>query len=313
MPTKLKGRSEHYDKRTNKGLLFFSASSSGDTKQLLDFGIREILVSYFYIRKSLSYYDDEALPLLKKDGGVFMTDSGAFSFMAAGETEAMLKEEYWIPYLEEYVEWLKKHKDLIYCAANLDLDKVVGREVVAKWNKKYFEPLEKEGIDIVYVAHEDEDLRDPYGIEHFKGYCKKYKYVGINQSQKKHASRFYQIAKEHNVRVHGFAWTELRIVKVYPFASLDSTTWLGGVRYGATYLDDGKNFQALDMEKKYRRKASRIKYEKRGVIFDNVTKREKRIDINKMNLIGWLGFRREYLKMANLKLHTKTVNNYVRH
>ena len=250
----------YYDKSKNKGVAFFSASSVGDTRQLIDFGIREILVSYFYIRKGLDYYE-EILPKLKKAKGLFMTDSGAFSFMASGYVDAMEKEEYWIPYLEEYVAWLKEHKDYIYVAANLDLDKIVGRNIVRKWNKKYFEPLE-EFMDIVYVAHEDEELGDPHGIHHFEEYCKKYRYVGINQSQKKFAHRFYLLAKQYNRRVHGFAWTELKLLRRYPFFSVDSTSWLSGVRYGTTYNYDGKNFKSYDTKQKFRRKANRIKLER---------------------------------------------------
>lgn len=299
-----------YDKHKSKGVLFFSASSVGDTRQLVDFGIREILVSYFYIKKSISFYEDNAR-FLKKEGGLFMTDSGAFSFMGGEMKDEMYTEAYWLPYLEEYVAWLRKNKDYIYVAANLDLDVVVGRDVVRKWNKKYFEPLEKEGLQIVYVAHEEE--QDPHAIQHFKEYCSKYKYVGINQRHKEYASRFYQIAKMYHVRVHGFAWTELAICKKYPFFSSDSTTWLGGVRYGTTYDYDGKNFRTIDYKKKYMRKAKRIKYERHANIkIEDVTQREDRVSINRMNLLGWLGFRREYIKMANLKLHSKKVVDYER-
>ena len=137
--------------------------------------------------------------------------------------------------------------------------------------------------------------------------------MGINQSQKDYASRFYQIAKHYRVRVHGFAWTELGIVKHYPFASLDSTTWLGGVRYGTTYDYDGKNFRTIDYKHKYRRKARRLKYESIGVSIHDVTgNKEDRYAVNKMNLLGWIGFRKEYLRVANLKLHSKKVSTYVR-
>ena len=300
-----------YNKRKNKGLLFFSASSVGDTKQLIDFGVREILVSYFYIKKSLGYYDT-TLKFLYEEDGIFMTDSGAFSFMGSELTDEMQTEEYWLPYLKEYVAWLRAHKEYIFVAANLDLDTVVGHDVVRKWNKEYFEPLEKEGLSIVYVAHEDYSIGDTHAVQHFREYCSKYSYVGVNQKHKSHASHFYQLAKQYNVRVHGFAWTELGIVKHFPFASLDSTTWLGGVRYGTTYLYDGKNFKTVDYKHKYRRKANRIKFERAGVDYSGVTAREDRVEINKMNLLGWMGFREEYLKMANLKLHTKTINNYER-
>jgi hypothetical protein len=302
-------RLSDYSAENNKAVLFFSASSTGDTEQLLDFGIHEILVSYYYMRKSLPYYE-KVLDELQKCGGLFMTDSGAFSFMGGvgADISEMTSEKYWIPYLTEYVDWLRAHKDKIFCAANLDLDKLVGRDVVRRWNEEYFEPLEKEGLQIVYVAHEDEG--DPHAIKHFREYCKRYRYVGVNQTHKDYAAKFYQAAKEHNVRVHGFAWTELNILKHNPFFSVDSTTWLGGVRYGTTYDYDGKNFRTIDYKHKHIRKLRALKYKKIGVSLDDVLGEEKRKPVNRMNLLGWMGFRKEFLKMANLKLHNRTVAHY---
>ena len=300
-----------YDKTKNKAVLYFSASSTSDFQQLYDFGIRESLVSYFYIRKNLKYWD-EMLPKFKAEGGIFMTDSGAFSLMGkfsedSEEYEKMQTEDFWLPYLNDYIKWIRDHKDYIFSAANLDIDLIVGRDVVRKWNKKYFEPLEEEGINIVYVAHEDEG--DLHAIQHFKEYCSKYKYVGVNQKHKDYAARFYQIAKMYNVRVHGFAWTQLDLLKSYPFFSVDSVTWLGGVRFGTTYDYDGKNFRTIDYKHKYVRKSRRIKYLRAGLDEQGI-KDESRKPINQMNLLGWLGFRKEYMKMANLKLHTRYVGEY---
>lgn len=270
-------------------------------------------MSYFYISKNLSYYD-KMLPTFKEEGGIFMTDSGAFSFMGkfhegTEEYDKMSTEEFWIPYLEEYVAWIRAHKDYIFSVANLDLDKLVGFDVVDKWNKKYFEPLEKEGIQVVYVAHEDSEGR--YFMQRFKDYCIRYQYVGANQVWKSKAAQIYQMVKHYNRRIHGFAWTELELLRHYPFFSVDSVTWLGGVRFGTTYDYDGKNFRTLDYKKKYMRKSRRIKYLSRGIDYEGVQE-EKRIPINQMNLLGWMGFRKEFLKIANLKLHNKYVKDYER-
>ena len=133
-----------------KATLFFSASSVGDYTTLRDFGIKDTLVSYFYLRKSLKFYPPQ-LEKQHKEGGIFMTDSGAFSFMGKKVEHKMTTEEYWLPYLEEYVAWLHENKKFIFVAANLDLDMIVGREVVDRWNEKYFKPLEKD-INVVYVC-----------------------------------------------------------------------------------------------------------------------------------------------------------------
>lgn len=295
-------------------MCFFSASSTSDFQQIWDFGIHESLVSYFYIKKNLSYWDKN-LPKFKEEGGIFMTDSGAFSFMGkfhegTPEYDKMSTEEFWIPYLEEYVAWLREHKDYIFCAANLDIDKLVGYEVVDKWNKHYFEPLEKEtGIQIVYVAHEiDQDVQF---MRRFKEYCQKYKYVGANQSQKKKSAQIYQMVKHYKVKIHGFAWTDLPLLRKHPFFSVDSVTWLGGVRFGITYDYDGKNFRSIDSKKKYIRNVRKIKFRDAGLDLEGIAN-EQRIPINQMNLLGWMGFRSEFLKVANLKLTNKPVSYYER-
>lgn len=302
----------YYDKCKNKAILYFSASSTGDFQQLYDFGIREILVSYFYIKKNLSYYE-KMLPKFKAEGGIFMTDSGAFSFMGkfsedSPEYSEMSKEKFWLEYLEEYTAWVVAHKEYIFSAANLDLDKIVGYSVVDKWNRVYFEPIEKLGVHIVYVAHETDT--EPF-LPRFKQYCIRYKYVGANQTWKKYAPQIYQMVKHYRCRIHGFAWTELGLLRHYPFFSVDSVTWLGGVRFGTTYDYDGKNFKTIDYKKKYRRKSRKIKYISAGIDYKGILK-DERVPINQMNLLGWMGFRKEFLKMANLKLHNKTVDTYER-
>lgn len=255
------------------------------------------------------------LPKFKEEGGIFMTDSGAFSFMGmfkedSPEYDKMSTEEFWLPYLHEYLDWLRAHKDYIFCAANLDIDKLVGYEVVNKWNKHYFEPLEKEtGIQIVYVAHEiDQDWQF---MQRFEEYCKKYKYVGANQSQKKRAPQIYQMVKKYKVRIHGFAWTDLPLLRRYPFFSVDSVTWLGGVRFGITYDYDGKNFRSVDSHKKFIRNVRKMKFIEEGLDLEGIAN-EQRVPINQMNLVGWMGFRKEFLQSANLRLHNKIVSHYVR-
>lgn len=301
-----------YRKSENKAVLYFSASSSGDFQQLYDFGIREILVSYFYIRKSLSYYD-RMLPTLKKDGGLFMTDSGAFSFMGKydpddPECAKYRSEEFWLPYLKEYISWINEHRKYIFSVVNLDLDMIVGEDIVDKWNRLYFEPLEESGVQVIYVAHPTDRHTS---FERLSYYCKRYRYVGANQSDKGNAHRIYQLVKATKRRIHGFAWTEFNTLKRFPFFSVDSVTWLGGVRFGTTYNYDGKNFSTIDYKHKYRRKANRLKYESNGVDYDMV-KAEERKNINKMNLLGWMGFRKEYMKVANLKLWNRRVSFYER-
>lgn len=292
--------------RKRKATLFFSASSVGDYATLRDFGIKDTLVSYFYLRKSLKYYPEQ-LKRQHDEGGIFMTDSGAFSFMGKTYDPKMSKEEYWLPYIEEYVAWLHDNKKYIFVAANLDLDMIVGRDIVDKWNDKYFAPLEKD-TNVVYVVHQDPN-GDKLGLHRLKEYCRAYSYVGCNQSMKDNASDIYRVAASYGTKIHGFAWTEFNLLQKYPFFSVDSVTWLGGTRFGTTYNYDGKNFSTIDYKHKYRRKANYGKYEDSGISIQGI-KNEDRISINNMNLLGWLGFRREFLKIAQCKLSNRPVLFY---
>lgn len=301
----------YYDPKKNKSIVFFSSSSWNDTKQLRDFDIRELLVSYHYIRKNKATFEN-MMRELHEIGGIFMADSGVFSFVNGFQPEDMEKAthpEFWLEYLEEYVNWLWEWKDYIYVAANFDLDRFVGSRQVYKWNKQYFEPLEKAGLQIVYVAHDTPS--DPIALRQFEYYCRRYKYVGVNQALKPFARKYYELAEKYRVRVHGFAWTELELLKKYPFFSVDSTTWLGGARYGTTYTYDGKNFKTVPYYHKSRvRKARKLLYEENDVPFEHILGKEKPYWVNRINLIGWVGFRKEYLKYANLKLKNLTVDRY---
>ena len=307
-------QSLRYDKRKDKGLMFFSASSVGDSKAILDANIYELLVSFHYIKKAVGTYETEILPTVKEHDGLFMTDSGVFSFVNSDEEKPpeFYTENYWTNYIEEYVEFIEKHHKSMFVAANFDLDVIVGHDIVRKWNKKYFEPLEKL-TQICYVAHQNRlGTDDNNGMKHFEEYCRKYKYVGVNQSNKKEAAIIYRLMKKYKVRVHGFAWTSIPLLRPYPFFSVDSTTWLGGMRYGTSYIYDGKNAKTKDHKNKYLRKADKLLCDKLGIDMDKLMN-DERYEVNRFNLEGWKGFRNEYLKSANTKLDNYPAHFYNKH
>lgn len=299
------------DLKRDRSVLFFSCSNPRHYKILYDFGIRETLVSYFYIRKSEARFMD-IIERSVGEGGVFMTDSGGHSFLniKTGVTDEMRTEAYWVPFIEEYVEWVTRNRHVIYCIANMDLEQLVGREVVNKWNKKYFEPLMKY-FEVIYVAHEGSEYGDPYGVNRFTEYAKKYPYVGINNDLYRHAAKFYTLAKTHRTRIHGFGWTSIPMLKRYPFFSCDSTTWLSGEKFGVSYMYDGKNFRANSAYKKHLRKTDKVLCDQYGIDFDKLL-REDATEVDKYNLAGWLGGRKEYLKASETKLTGPPIAHFIK-
>lgn len=223
-------RKNVYDKSREKGVMFFSSSSVQDCKYLLESNIYEILVSIFYLRKNPSFYETEFFPELKRNGGLFMIDSGGHTYLdmfyRRTATPEMYKEDFWIPKIEEYVEYLDSHSDSIFSAANYDMDFFVGRKVIDKWNDKYFRPLEKK-MNIIYVIHESyiPAEADPYGYRQIEDYCKNYKYVGASGTRHfiENAGRIFTSANRYGTRVHGFGWTSIPLLKRFPFFSVDSS------------------------------------------------------------------------------------------
>lgn len=299
-----------YNKYKDKAVMFYSAASPKDAQQVLDAGASEILVSYHYLRKRKKVFTESIMQQIKDRDGLFMTDSGGFSFIhSLTEDEGQEKEEFWLDYLHEYVEFLKEYKDYIFVAANLDLDNIVGRAVVDKWNAKYFKPLEKI-MNIVYVVQRDFNnvYADGDGMKRFKEYCGLHKYVGVNQAMKKSQIKINTYAKTKGVRIHGFAWTGKEILDK-PVFSVDSSTWLSGQRFGSTYRYDGKNFNVLDGKKKFRRKGYKKFIKEQGLNYENILA-DKTADVTLFNAINWKGFRDEFIKRANVKLINKPIAFY---
>ena len=296
-----------YDKDKSKAVMFFTGSTLNDMRNLQEAGIKEILVSYHYLTRHKAYFLDFIRDLYS-EGGLFMADSGSHSFMGGRYKPEMRNESYWTKYLEEYVEFLRDNKDYIYVASNLDLDKLVGKDVVDRWNEKYFRPLEKEGLQIVYVAHESKG--DAHALKRFEEYCKKYSYVGINKKHKAYTGRFYQIAKLNKARIHGFSFSSYSGSQQYPFHSMESNSWNNGNKYGTTFIYDGRNFSVYNYTRKHIRKQYKVAYEKAGIKWSDI-EAEDRGAITKMNLLAFKGFRKDYVKAANLKLNCNFVGKYL--
>ena len=221
--------------------------------------VKNILISYHYIRKD-PQFTKEILEMVRERGGLFMTDSGAFSFLNDKNFDPHSFD--WVEYLIEYTEWLEENKEFIFSACNLDVDYYVGHDEVVRWNEKFFEPLEKD-INIIYVAHPNVMGRGD--LDGLKEYCNKYSYVAVNERMASQASAIYQMAKQTKTAIHGLAWTKPSILKDFPFFSVDSSSWVNYQKYGATPVWDGRNFSQYDKDQKDIRKTLRNQCKKYGV------------------------------------------------
>lgn len=209
--------------------IFFSGVEQESYLDILyDLGIRNFLMSYEYLKgkgnSQLKKYPDMHL----------FIDSGAFTYQNDPKYEEYTNEQ-WENQIVEYLTWAKKHKGQIFAIADLDLQYLpnVGYEVVAEWRKKYFEPFMLEtGIPVCFIWHSCD------GLDVWEYMCKRYPYTGLSLAVDKADNgsnilhEMFRIAEKHNTLCQGMASTNTKLLTQYPFYTVDSTTWLAGLKYG---------------------------------------------------------------------------------
>ena len=143
--------------------------------------------------------------------------------------------------IDEYIEFIKEHKQYLDVYANLD---VIKNADATLENQRY---MESKGLNPLPVYH--------LGSNHsyLKYYADNYDYLGIGGmagidtpkptiiSQLDELWMKY-LANEDGtarVRVHGFACTGIELVKRYPWYSVDSTSWVLTGRFGSVFCPLG--------------------------------------------------------------------------
>jgi hypothetical protein len=183
------------------------------------------LESYHYLkdtRQAPDYY--------RHIGKTIFLDSGAFSMFTQ-----KIKVN-----LQEYADYIARHKDIIHVASNLD-EIGRGREQDTWKNQK---TLERMGAKIQPVHHARDD--DKWLLKYMaEGYD--YVFLGgmVPETTKylrgwlDHIWHKYLTKKDGSARIkiHGFGLTTLDLINRYPWYSVDSTSWVITGRFGSVYLD----------------------------------------------------------------------------
>lgn len=197
------------------------------------------LVSFHYMvtkRPDLLKIRKSAFPQHK-----FFVDSGAYTFQVQENLEEF-KQRFgtWEAYLKVYTDFLKANAQYIEVAVELDVEALVGYSQVLEWQEKYFEPLEKAGMNIIYVWHPSR------GMDELEAMCKRHPYVGIARDEIKQANLTFHdveaITRKYLTKVHGFGITSWKHLKSGLFYSADSTTFLVGQQYGELCAFHGGNY-----------------------------------------------------------------------
>lgn len=266
-------------------------------------GQKHILMSYYYLRSKVR--TRKAIEELKEELAWFDTvliDSGAFTFMNSGTSFSNVGEndtEGWLreikKYVCEYADFLGKMQGHVTAAFEMDYDTGVGSEQC--W--EYYEILAKSGVRILPVYHGDNYSLRKDGTpwvedtpKLFEAWCKKYDYVAIGSSffqkpeLKSQAQMLLRIAKKHKTRVHGLGVTSYKDITVMPLYSIDSTSWLSGDRFGATFFFQNGRVKSYDKNHKDVRKRWKSQCDKYDIDFGKLNADDTK-EVRAWNAFQW--------------------------
>jgi hypothetical protein len=178
-----------------------------------------ILISFHYYRTS----DLDKLVGEFPEPPEIFADSGAFSAMTQGAEIDV----------HDYAAWLRRWEHLFALYANLD---VIGDADATCVNQRVLE--DRYGLHPLPVFH----VREPWGA--YDELLDRYDFVALgvaghrSSDYLRWAVRCHQLARDRQVRLHGFGITDYRVCAALPWYSVDSSSWGKGHRYGQVQLWD---------------------------------------------------------------------------
>ena len=215
--------------------IIFAVSNPHYWDNLFDNNVKNVLHSFAYkdgFRTALKKHNPK--------GKTIMIDSGAFSAWNMGQKID----------LDEYIVFCKeimtKYPDNDWTVVNLDV--IPGKPGIiptqqeinysAKKGWQNYMYMKSKGLKPLHIFHQHEDF------SWLKKLANSSDYIGISPdnsqsvaSRTRWLKRVYSIV-DKDVKTHGFACTSPSFLKVAPFYSADSSSWLGVVRYGIlTYFN----------------------------------------------------------------------------
>lgn len=221
-------------------------------------------------------------------------DSGAFSAWTQ-KTEINI---------QEYISFIKKHKELIDIYANLDAIPVksanntsinAGSVDSAEATLKNQRIMEEAGLSPIPVFHFGEPE------EYLEFYVEKYDYIAIGGIAKIRPLQLYSWLDElfanyicdskgmPKVKVHGFAVTSLRLMTRYPWYSVDSTSWVVTGRMGSIFVPRRSNKKWVYDENSWKVSVSTQSPNKKeaGQHFDTMTPIEQKLVLDYLHDKGY--------------------------
>ena len=180
---------------------------------------------------SYAYFAQWDVPTFQEHhrlGADMLIDSGAFTAATKGKTVN----------ISEYTAWLKERGPYITHAASLD---VIGDWRASSRNHDWQRAKLGDDFPLLPAWH----LGSP--LEELDRLCRENGYVAIGgcvpyarrpDLLMRHLIQAHRVAREHGTKLHGLGITGRQAMYRLPWASVDSSSYSGSVRFGSVALSD---------------------------------------------------------------------------
>ncbi|CAB4135793.1 hypothetical protein UFOVP286_59 [uncultured Caudovirales phage] len=195
----------------------------------------------FYRLLSYHSFPKMLLPVIHKYKD-FILDSGIFTYLNLDKYKKQASSIDWQKYLVDYSNFVRENRIKNY--VELDLDNVIGLQEVERLRQE----LEKRvGWKTMPVWHINR------GYDKWLEICRNYDYIcfgsfltdNLSQNKYRTINKFISDASKCNYKVHGLGMTSMKWLQILKFYSVDSSSWLAGVRYGTVPYFDGKIIKTI--------------------------------------------------------------------
>lgn len=280
-------------------VIFAGAESNHFRRFLTSNGAKGILFSFYYLRKWLRTgevtMDDLKTDAMKAE--FLFIDSGGFTLQLAVKKGQLDVD---IPtYIREYYDFAEQMLGYaqVFGAVDCVSDSYTWSDMIAANYAGY-----DRGIHIAPTVFGDETIHEIQDT----GYLSNFDMIALSAPKKKQrqAMSLFQKLRGAGMKIHGYAKTSQEEFRGFDFFSVDSSTWLGGQKYGTTYIWRGGKMRTYGYEYKKRiRPTLKQQCLENDINFDKImtdefigAKSAKRAEslsqdvldeINKMNLLAW--------------------------
>lgn len=268
-----------------KLILFAGAETQTMQDALYRVGIRNILVSYHYLRKQT---DEKIREKLSKFNFV-MLDSGAFTFIQRMNNGEDVSPDEIRQFTHDYIAFCDRMSDCFNWVVEMDVADRVSEEFYLAQQEEFL----SRGIRVLPVIH-----GKTLTWYQERGWFDKFDAVAIagrlTGGAKGSLIPYLNEARKKGVLVHGLAATDTSSIERMPYFSCDSTTWLSGGKFGSTYIFRNGTLVTYDNTQKDIREKYKKTFIDAGIDWDLV-KKEKSAEVNAMNAVSWFNWQ-EWIK-----------------